>query len=98
MKEYLEDRKTALGKIQSPHDLERAIGILSYCRRSVMAAGRIIGPLHQALKVVKEEGAGDWEWFSIEEKVKKAFELALEVVRTRKVLGQDVTEFQLYAD
>ena len=60
--EYLQKKREALGTIGSVHDLERAIGILSYSRRSVLEAGRILAPLYQTLKIIKKEGATDLEW------------------------------------
>ena len=60
--EYLQKKREALGTIGSVHDLERAIRILSYCRRSVIEVGRILAPLYQTLTIIKKEGATDLEW------------------------------------
>ena len=60
--EYLQKKREALGIVGSIHGLERAIGILSYSRRSVLEAGRILAPLYQTLKIIKKEGATDLEW------------------------------------
>ena len=60
--EYLQKKRETLGTIGSVHDLERAIGILSYCRHSVLEAGRILAPLYHTLKIRKKEGATDLEW------------------------------------
>ena len=87
-----------MGGVKSVHDLERAVGILSYYHRSVMATGRILAPLYQALKVVKQEGSNDVQWGNIEGMVKKAFGLALENVKDKKVLGREIKHFILYTD
>ena len=63
-----------------------------------MATGRILAPLYQALKIVKREGANDVQWENIENMVKSAFELALENVKDKKVLGREITNFILYTN
>ena len=62
VREYLQRKQQALGGIHSIHDLERAVGILSYCHHSILKTGRILAPLYHALKIIKKEGANDIEW------------------------------------
>ena len=77
-----------MGTISSVHDLERAIGILSYCRCSIIEAGRILAPLYQTLTIIKKEGATDLEWEGVQALVETAFDKALKNVKNKKVLGR----------
>ena len=57
-----------------------------------------MAPLYHALKIIKKEGANDIEWKGVQEKVEKAFALALDNVKDKKVLGKQIKQFILHSD
>ena len=88
IRDYLEGKWKALTQVNNIQQLERAIGILSYCRRSILGVGRIIEPLNKKLIEVKKFGMDEEGWKDVSELVEEAFRQAMDRVTDRLSLGQ----------
>ena len=98
IRDYLEGKWKALTQVNNIQQLERAIGILSYCRRSILGVGRIIEPLNKKLIEIKKFGMDEEGWRDVSELVEEAFRQAMDRVTDRYLLGKDIVEFILSTD
>ena len=73
IRDYLEGKWKALTQVNNIQQLERAIGILSYCRRSILGVGQIIEPLNKKLIEIKKIGMDEEGWGDVSELVEEAF-------------------------
>lgn len=53
LKKFIREKKKDLREIKNAKDLERAIGVISYARRTIKGTGEVLAPLRNDLKTLK---------------------------------------------
>ncbi|GMH34382.1 hypothetical protein BSKO_02216 [Bryopsis sp. KO-2023] len=96
---FLQEKGGVPERICNSRDLERAIGILSYCRKMVPRIEQVLAPLRSALKEVKK-GPGDWDdWTSRStQMVRDAFMAATSSAVALSLPGRAACKYVLETD
>ena len=98
LKEYILKKGEAIGKVRTIHDLERAIGIISYARRVIRSTEEILAPLRADLKRLKKGDVSE-QWFQdLDCHIQKAFQHAFENMEDLVLPGCEPASFELETD
>jgi len=95
---YLNDKLQQLGPIGSRKDLEKHIGILSFCRTHVPHIESVMIPLRKFLKVAQSRQVTESEWKAITTSVHTAYEKALKSAVPLSLSNCQFSQFLLYTD
>ena len=98
LKKYLQEKKKAVGEINSIKGLERIIGVLSYCRHAIWGIEDILGQLRDDLGWIKRNGVGICTWEQVNKHVDEAIEVVLGRIVNLGFPRGDNKEYILYTD